>query len=97
MTTFTLLSAGAATGAAVPMHLAGDYIFSVAGTFGGATVGIDMLGPDGSTWIALNDASGAIAITAAGAIGVSLPIGSYRASITGGAGVSVYAVLARAT
>ena len=88
-----LLSASSATGASTPIAFGGDYCFAAAGTFGGTTVGLDMLGPDGATWIAVRDSAGAIALTAAGAVIVSLPAGSYRASITGGAGVSMSATL----
>lgn len=88
-----LLSASAATGSAVPVAFGGDYCFAAAGTFGGATVGLDMLGPDAVTWIAVKDVSGAIALTAAGAVIVQLPAGSFRATITGGSGVSMSASL----
>lgn len=88
-----LISAASATGAAVPVAFGGDYCFAAAGTFGGCTVGLDMLGPDGVTWIAVRDSSGAIALTSAGAVIVSIPAGSYRASITGGSGVSMSASL----
>lgn len=91
-----LLTAATATGASVDVTVPGDYVFSVVGTFGGATVGIQMLGPNGITWITLNDASGAISFSDAGAIGLTLPIGSYRATIVGGSGVSIHAKLARA-
>lgn len=89
----TLLSAAAATGSAVNVQIGGDYCFAVAGTFGGTSVGIQMLGPDGATWISLSDSIGTIALTVGGARIVSLPAGSYRATITGGAGVSVSATL----
>lgn len=88
-----LLSAAAATGVSVPIAFGGDYCFAAAGTFGGSTVGLDMLGPDGATWIAVRDISGPIALTAAGAVIVSLPAGAYRASISGGSGVSMSASL----
>ena len=89
----TLLSAASATGSAVPVAFGGDYCFAAAGTFGGTSVGLQMLGPDGSTWIALHDSAGAIALTESGAVIVSLPAGLYRASITGGSGVSISASL----
>jgi hypothetical protein len=89
----TLLSAASATGSAVAIQLGGEYVFAAAGTFGGTTVGLQMLGPDGATWISIEDAAGAIAFTAAEATVVALPAGSYRATITGGAGVSMFASL----
>ncbi len=88
-----LLSNASAAGAAVPVGFGGEYLFDVAGTFGGATVGIQVLGPDGATWIALRDSAGVVALTAAGAVVVSIPAGRYRATITGGSGVSVSARL----
>lgn len=89
----TLLSAASATGAAVNVQLGGEYCFDVAGTFGGTTVGLQMLGPDGTTWISIRDADGAIALTEARAVFVLLPAGQYRATITGGTGVSMNARL----
>lgn len=93
----TLLSAASVTGAAVPCQFPGRYCFAVAGTFGGATVGLAMLGPDGATWIDIEGEAGPIAITAARALAVLLPPGSYKATVAGGTGVSVSASLARVT
>lgn len=89
----TLLSAASATGSAVNVQLGGSYVFDAAGTFGGTTVGLQMLGPDGSTWIDIEDEGGAIALTSAGAVYLSIPAGSYRVTITGGSGVSMSARL----
>lgn len=89
----SLLSGASATGASVAVGFGGDYVLAVAGTFGGGTVGLQMLGPDGSSWIAIADASGAIALTAAGATVVSIPAGSYRATITGATGAELHATL----
>lgn len=88
-----LLVAAAATGSTVTVETPGDWCFSVAGTFGGATIGLQKLGPDGTTWISLKDSAGAIALTSADALVVSLAAGSYRATVTGGTGVSVSASL----
>jgi hypothetical protein len=88
-----LLSGASATGAANTIQLGGDFCFDVAGTFGGASVGLEMLGPDNVTWIAVRDTAGAVAFTAAGAVIVSIPAGTYRATITGGSGVSLSARL----
>lgn len=87
----TLLSAAVATGAAIP-RAKGIYTFAVNGTFGGCTVALEMMGPDGSNYIAIDDT----AFTAAGAINVELPSGKYRASITGGAAMSISATLKEA-
>lgn len=89
----TLLSEASETGSAASVGFGGDYVFAVAGTFGAGTVGLEMLGPDGATWIAIRDLDGAVALTAAGATYVSIPAGSYRATITGATGASLYATL----
>lgn len=91
----TLLSAASATGSSLACQRSGRYCFSVAGTFGGATVGLQMLGPDGATWIGIEDDSGALAITSARAVAVLLPAGQFRASVVGGSGASLYARLDR--
>lgn len=91
--TVALLAAASATGASTPVDVPGDYCFAVSGTFGGATVGLQMLGPDGATWISVQDALGAIALTSANALIVSLPVCSVRATIAGGSGVSISANL----
>lgn len=91
--TVALLSAASATSGSIRVDFDGEWLFDVAGTFGGATVGLQLLGPDGSTWIDVRDSAGALAFTAAGAVVVSLPVGQYRATVTGGTGVSVSARL----
>lgn len=88
-----LLSAASATGPSTHVAIGDDYCFDAAGTFGGATVGLEMLGADGATWIAVRDSAGPVAFTAAGAVIVALPAGQYRATITGGTGVSIHARL----
>lgn len=93
--TITLLSGSSATGSSQVSALSGRYCFAVAGTFGGATVGLQMLGPDDATWINVEDDSGSLAITSARAVAVLLPAGRFRASITGGSGASLYANLQR--
>lgn len=94
-TLMTLLANASATGPESAPQRPGRYCFAVAGTFGGATVGLQMLGPDGATWIDIEDDAGAIAIASAKARLVALPAGRYRATITGGAGASLFATLAR--
>ncbi|NJL06811.1 MAG: hypothetical protein HC900_00040 [Methylacidiphilales bacterium] len=90
-----LLSAASATGSGMSCQRSGRYCLSVAGTFGDATVGLQMLGPDGATWIDVEDSAGAVAITSAKARLVYLPAGAFRATITGGSGVSLHARLDR--
>lgn len=89
----TMLLSAASTGngvGAVNIGQPGLYIFRVGGTFGGATVKLQELGVDGSTWDDVPDTS----LTAAGKIVIALAKGaSVRAAISGGTGVSVYADL----
>src|SRR5882672_9155397 len=62
------------------------------GTFGGATVKLQVLGPDGATWI---DAGVGTTLTAAGMGVVYLPPGMVQAVIVGGAPAGIFAALAR--
>lgn len=91
--TATLLSAASATGSGVIVAHGGDYVFLVAGTFGGTSVGLQILGPDGVTWISIEDSAGAIAVTSAKAVYMTLPAGTYRATITGGTSPEISAEL----
>lgn len=75
-----LLSNASATGSAVQWD-GGVGVFSAAGTFSGATVELQMLGPDGSTWITVGPDT---TLTAAGAGGFVLPPGRLRALVSGG-------------
>jgi hypothetical protein len=96
---YTLLKAatantGTTTTAANPFQSAvrgGDYIWSVEGTFGGATVTLQRLGLDGTTWVNVrNQANTAdLTLTAAGAVGVGIGQGaSVRAQITAATGTT---------
>lgn len=85
--TVVLLTNAAATGTAQTWP-GGPGVFAVVGTFGGATITLQFLGPDGTTWLAAGTAT---TVTAAGVGVFNLPKGSIRALITGGASVSVTA------
>jgi hypothetical protein len=74
-----LLSNASATGAWKAWD-GGTGVFSVVGTFSGATVTLQFQGPDGSTAI---DVGTSTTLTAAGAGGFVLPSGSIRAAISG--------------
>lgn len=82
-----LLSNKAATGDWHRWH-GGIGVFAVAGTFGGATVSLEFLGPDGTTAIAMGTDT---TLTAAGGAQFSFPGGQIRASVTGGAPSGLYA------
>lgn len=86
----SLLSAvaGALTGAASSAILGGTYQLAVNGTFGGASVQLQMLGPDGVNYINIGTA-----VTVAGIQAIDLPVGAtVRATITAG-GTAMYATL----
>lgn len=83
-----LLSNASATGSS-QIWYGGRGTFVAAGTFSGATVKLQLLGPDGSTWI---DAGEFTTLTAAGAGNFDLPQGQIRAAVTGGPPSGMYAV-----
>lgn len=69
----------------------GTGVFQVAGTFNGATIKLQFMGPDNSTAI---DVGVEVTLTAAGMGGFVLPPGPIRASVTGSPS-GIYAVAAR--
>jgi hypothetical protein len=75
----TLLSNASATGSAVQWD-GGEGVFAAAGTFSGATITLQFLGPDGSTWI---DAGTDTTLTAAGGGIFKMPPARIRAAVTG--------------
>jgi hypothetical protein len=76
-----LLSNEAATGQ--PQRwVGGTGVFAVCGTFGGATVKLQFLGPDGATWV---DVGTDTNLTAAGGAMFILPAVQIRAAVSGGA------------
>jgi hypothetical protein len=81
----TLLNNASATGAAATWN-GGAGVFAVVGTFTGATVALEYLGPDGTTWVA-----SAAGLTANGLQRFALPPGQIRASVTGGTPSGLYA------
>jgi hypothetical protein len=88
----SLLSNASATGAASAALDGGRYLWAAAGTFGGATLQLQSLGPDGTTWL---DAPGA-ALTSAGQWAVDVGAGeSLRVKVTGGSPSGLYAVLSK--
>lgn len=72
----------------------GDYVWSVQGTFGGASVQLQVLGPDGSTY--QNMGAAKTAPDTAGGTGVGLGSNAIvRATITGGTPSGLFASLSR--
>lgn len=66
----------------------GPGVFACVGTFGGATVTLQGLAPDGTTWIAVNSSA---ALTSNGAVAFTWPSGSLRVLVSGGAPSALYA------
>jgi hypothetical protein len=85
-----LTNAGAVTGAQYAPAFEGDYMFSAVGTFGGGTVKLQQLMPDGATFTDITDASlsspGSLIVTLAGDVPV-------RAVVSGGTPSGIYANL----
>lgn len=92
---YTLLSAGSATGAAVPIK-GGQYHFQVDGTAGGSTISLQVQSPSG-VWsdVQIFAASLVKFTTLPGnQTGIDLPAGNVRCAITGGSpsGINAYLV-----
>lgn len=84
-----LLTDATATGDAKSWQ-GGKGAFLVAGDPDGGTVSLQILGPDGSTWL---DVSADTTLDAAGAAGFWLPQGQIRAEVDGGSSPSgLYAI-----
>lgn len=81
-----LLSNASATSAAINVN-GGSYAISADGTFGGATLQLQMQSPDGSSWLAIEDAI----FTAEGIFIVDLPPSTIRMLVSGGAPSALYA------
>jgi hypothetical protein len=80
----TLLSNASATGQNVQLA-GGQYVWAVQGTFGGATVTLQALGPDGSTFMDVTP------LTVAGSAIVRVGAGTVvRAAVSGGAPSGLY-------
>ncbi len=69
--------------------LGGKYSFDASGTWGSGNVQVELLGPDGSTWLNVGSS-----VTANGVQTLDLPAGQYRIAISSGA-TAVYAVLTK--
>lgn len=77
--TADLLNNAGATGASVGFG-GGKAVLAIIAGLGGATVGLEVLGPDGATWLPVSGASSA----AATAVALDLAAGTYRGAVTGG-------------
>jgi len=90
--TLTLISNNVA--AAAQSAYGGDYVFSVQGTFGGASVQLQALGPDGATYMNIGAAKTAPDTTGGTGVGIGSNA-TVRATITGGTPSGLYATLSR--
>lgn len=92
-TSYTLLSNGTATGAAVAVK-GGEYIFMAEGTVAGATIALQLQSPNGAWSPVLIFAGSAVSFTALpnAQTGVDLPAGNVRVFISGSP-TGVYAYL----
>lgn len=84
-----LLSNASATGSAQAWP-GGCGSFFAAGTFGGATVTLQVLGPDGSTYLAVGDLA---TLTSAGGCNFLLAPCTLRVAVTGGTPSGLYATV----
>ncbi|MBX9455867.1 MAG: hypothetical protein KL863_07480 [Rhizobium sp.] len=85
-----LLANASATGNPVTIPVCGYYQFSALGTFGGATVKLQMLGSDGATYVDIADSS----LTAAGTALVALPAEALvKAAVASGSPSGLYAAI----
>lgn len=91
-TNVALLANAAATGARVPVAYGGRFLLLACGTFGGATVKLQILGPDDVTMLDVPDSS----MTAVGAEVVFLPDNAVvMAHVASGAPAALYVSLRR--
>ncbi|WP_061780741.1 hypothetical protein [Sphingomonas sanguinis] len=70
----------------------GDYYWTVVGTFNGASVQLQALGPDEQTWLNIGPAKTASDTTATAGVGIGCNA-IVRASVTGGAPSGLFASL----
>lgn len=86
----TLLSNASATGSATSAMAGGTYLWQYQGTFSGATLTLQSLGPDGSTY------QDVASVTSAGQQAVLVGQGDIlRVSISGGPPSGIYSVVRR--
>lgn len=86
-----LLSNAAATGATA-IWPGGRGLFTLEGTLGGATVALQVKGPNGTMLTAVKaDGGTAAALTAAGCMVCDLAPGEIQATVTGGTPSGLYA------
>jgi hypothetical protein len=86
----TLLSNTAVSGSPVIVSTGGSYMYGISGTFGGVSSKLQMLGPDGTTYVDVPTTT----LTAAGYVKVDIPAGAtVKSVLTGGTPSAMYATL----
>lgn len=90
--TVTLLSNAGATGGG-KSFAGGSAVFVMLPGTGGATTALQVLGPDGTTWVGITNASGTTAL----ALPLELAPGTYRAEVVSGLATPVNAAFTTAT
>lgn len=92
--TYTLLSNGSATGAAVQIK-GGEYMFFVEGTISGATVSLQVQAPSGN-WVDVQVFTGSVVkftVLPGNQTAIDLPAGNVRCALTGGTPSGIFAYL----
>lgn len=93
-TSYTLLSNGSATGAAIPIK-GGEYIVYFDGTLTGATISLQTQSPNG-TWMDVEVFTAnpvRYTSTPRSQTGIDLPAGNVRCALSGGSPTGIYAYL----
>lgn len=86
----SLLSNAAASGTAQVVSTGGRYVYMISGTFGGTSSKLQILGPDGTTFIDVPSSTLAVA----GYISVDIPAGAtVKTILTGGTPSAMFATL----
>lgn len=93
---YALASNVSATGDPVVIK-GGQYMFMARGTVGGATISLQVLLPDGSTWSGVTSLNSNTAISTTAlpyaASPIELPAGQVRMAVTGGSPSGLYGYL----
>lgn len=87
LSSLTLISNGTASGSQLTWP-GGQGFYSVVGTFSGATVALQFVGPDGSTLISVGSSTNC---TSACGVVFTLPRGKIQATVTAGPPSGIYA------
>jgi hypothetical protein len=91
-TNYNVINNGAATSAGFNIK-GGEYMWIATGTFGGATLTLQINTPAGA-WVSITSRGAVVQATSNAAVTpISLPAGTYRVDVTGGTPSALYAYL----